>query len=72
VKKENFHLRDLVFKWDAQRQDKRKHGKFKALWVGPFEISEVFQNHMFKLQNLEDVEIPGGPVNGHFIKKYFL
>jgi hypothetical protein len=41
-KKEYFHLGDLVLKWDAQRQDKGKHGKFKALWVGTFNISEVF------------------------------
>jgi hypothetical protein len=71
VKKEYFHLGDLVLKWDAQRKDKGKHGKFEALWVGPFKISEVLQNNTFKLQNLEDVEIPGGPVNGHFLKKYF-
>jgi hypothetical protein len=54
-----------------QRQDKGKHGKFEALWVGPFKISEVFSNNTFKLQNMEDEEVFGGPVNGHFLKKYF-
>jgi hypothetical protein len=71
VKKEYFQLGDLVLKWDAQRQDKGKHGKFEALWVGPFNISEVLHNNTFKLQNLEGAEISGGPVNGNFLKKYF-
>ena len=49
VRKEDFQLGDLVLKWDAPRQDKGKHGKFEALWVGPFKISEVFSNTTFKL-----------------------
>jgi hypothetical protein len=72
VNKEYFQLGDLVLKWDAPKQDKGKHGKFEALWIGPFKISEVFQNNTYKLQNLEDSEVFGGPVNGHFLKKYFL
>jgi hypothetical protein len=71
VKKEDFKLGDLVLKWDAPRQDKGKHGKFEALWIGPFKISEVFPNNTFKLQNMENEEVFGGPVNGHFLKKYF-
>jgi len=31
VRKEEFELRDLVFKWDAPRQDRVKHNKFDAL-----------------------------------------
>jgi hypothetical protein len=54
VKKEDFQLGDLVLKWDSQRQDKGKHGKFEALWIGSFKISEVSQNNSFKLQSLED------------------
>jgi hypothetical protein len=71
VSKEDFQLGDLVLKWDAPKQDKGKHGKFEALWIGPFKISEVFSNNTYKLQNLEDSEVFGGPVNGHFLKKYF-
>jgi hypothetical protein len=71
VSKEYFQLGDLVLKWDAPKQDKGKHGKFEALWIGPFKISEVFSNNTYKLQNLEDSEVFGGPVNGHFLKKYF-
>jgi hypothetical protein len=51
---------------------KEKHGKFEALWIGPFKISEVSPNNTYKLQNLEDSEIFGGPVNGHFLKKFFV
>ena len=49
VNKEYFQLEDLVLKWDAQRQDKGKHGKIEAFWIGPFKISEVFQNNTYKL-----------------------
>jgi hypothetical protein len=61
-----------VLKWDAPKQDKGKHGKFEPLWVGPFKISEVFTNNTYKLQNLEDSKNFGGPVNGHFLKKFFV
>jgi hypothetical protein len=71
VNKEDFQLGDLVLKWDAPKQDKGKHSKFEALWIGPFKISEVFSNNTFKLQNMEDEEFFGGLVNGHFLKKYF-
>jgi hypothetical protein len=71
VKKEDFKLGDLVLKWDAPRQDKGKHGKFEALWIGPFKISKVFPNNTFKLQNMESEEVFGGPVNGNFLKNYF-
>jgi hypothetical protein len=64
-------LGDLVLKWDAPKQDKGKHGKFEALWIGPFNISELFSNNTYKLQILEDSEFFGGPINGHFLKKYF-
>jgi hypothetical protein len=40
---------DLVLKWDAPKQGKGKHGKFEALWIGPFNIFEVFSNNTYKL-----------------------
>jgi hypothetical protein len=70
--KENFQLGDLMLKWDAPNKDKRKHGKFEALWIGPFKIFEVFPNNTYELQNLEDSEVLGGPVNGHFLNKIFV
>jgi hypothetical protein len=41
VKANIFKVGDLVLKWDAARQEKGKHGKFDALWTGPFIISLV-------------------------------
>ena len=61
VRKKEFEIRDLVLKWDAPRQDKGKHSKFDALWIGPFRISEV-----------EGEEVFNNPVNGNFLKKCFV
>jgi ribonuclease HI len=72
VKKKEFEIGDLVFKWDAPRQDKGKHNKFDALWIGPFKISEIFSNNTYGLQDLEGEEVFNSPVNGHFLKKCFI
>jgi hypothetical protein len=37
----------MVLKWEAQREDKGKHGKFEALRIGPFNISKFFQNNTY-------------------------
>jgi hypothetical protein len=54
------------------KKDKGKHGKFEALWIGPFNIFEIFLNNTYELQNLEDFEVLSGPVNGHFLKNFFV
>jgi hypothetical protein len=72
LRKEDFQLGDLVLKWDAPRQENGNHGKFKALWIGPFKISEVWKNNTYRLQNLEGDEVFNGPVNGDFLKKFFV
>jgi hypothetical protein len=61
-----------VLKWDALRQEKGKHSKFDSLWTGPFMIIQVQNNNTFILQNLEGDEVFGGPVNGRFLKLYFI
>jgi len=71
VKKEDFQLGNLVFKWDVPKQDKGKHGKFEALCIGPFKVTGVFSNNTYRLQDLEGEEVFNGPVNGHFLKKCF-
>ena len=71
-KADNFQVRDWVFKWDAVRQDKRKHEKFDSLWLGHFVIAQVHKNNTFKLQSLEGEEVFDGPVNGRFLKLYFI
>ena len=72
TKKDIFKEGDLVLIWDARREDKSKHGKFDNLWYGPFRIAKVMNNNTFLLHNLDDSEILGGPVNGRFLKPYFL
>jgi len=63
---------DLVLKWDAPKQEKGKHEKFEALWIGPFKNFEIFPNNTYRLQNLEGSEVFGGPVNGNFLKRFFV
>ena len=72
AKKERFQLGDLVSKWDAPKQDKGKHSKFEALWIGPFRISEIFSNNTYRLRDLEGVGVFSCPINGHFLKKCFV
>jgi hypothetical protein len=72
TKKDIFKEGDLVLRWDARREDKAKHGKFDNLWYGPFKVARVMNNNTFLLHNLDDSEILGGPVNGRFLKHYFL
>ena len=71
TKANDFKAGDLVLKWDETRQEKGKHGKFDALWIGPFIIAQVQQNNTFVLHNLEGEEVTGGPFNGRFLKPYF-
>ena len=40
AKPNDFHQDDLVLKWDAQHEDKGKHGKFSHLWKGPYQIAD--------------------------------
>jgi len=49
VKADIFKIGDLVLKWDEARQEKGKHDKFDALWIGPFIIAQVQQNNTFVL-----------------------
>ena len=68
----NFQVGDWVLKWDTVTQDKGKHGKFDSLWIGPFVIAQKQQKNTFKLKNLEGEEVLDGPVNGRFLKLYFI
>eukprot|EP00253_Pinus_taeda_P023296 PITA_23296 len=40
-KMNNFQIGDLVLKWDALKEKKGNHGKFNALWIGPFVIGQI-------------------------------
>jgi len=71
VKKEVFHVNELVLRWDIRREEKAKHGKFNSIWFGLFKIAEVLENNAFVLKSLDGDEIFGGPVNGRFLKHFF-
>ena len=71
-KVDNFQVGDWVLKWDTFRLDKGKHGKFESLWIEPFVIAQEHKNNTFKLQNMEGEEVFDGPVNGRFLKLYFI
>jgi hypothetical protein len=72
ARKEDFQLGDSVLKWDVPRQDRGKHNKFEALWIGPIKSFETGQNNTYRLQTLEGNEVFGGPVNGNLLKKFFI
>ena len=61
-----------MLRWDARREDHGKHGKFDNLWVVPFKIVEVLENNTFLFKHLDDDQLTGGPVNGHFLKNFFI
>ena len=64
TKEDDFELGDLVLRWDARNEDKGKHGKFDSLWRGPYMIQAFREN------NVDGIDLPGGPVNGRMMKHY--
>eukprot|EP00253_Pinus_taeda_P029425 PITA_29425 len=70
AKRNNFQIGDLVLKWDALKEKKGNHGKFDALWTGPFIISQVQRNNTFMLKSMGGETVFDGPVNGRFLKDY--
>jgi hypothetical protein len=72
TKKDIFQKGDLVLRWDSRKDDKSNHDKFDNLWFGPFKVVEFLNNNTFIQHNLDDTEIFGGPVNGCFLKHYFV
>jgi hypothetical protein len=43
---------DLVMKWDARKEDSRKHGKFDHIWCGPFRVIASEGKNSFLIENL--------------------
>lgn len=70
AKTDNFQIRDLVLKWDALKEKKDNHGKFDALWTGPFGIAQIQGNNTFMLQSMEGETVLDSLVNGWFLKIY--
>ena len=71
-REEKFLIDDLVMKWDVFKEKKGNHGKFDALWTGPFIISQIQGNNTFILISMEGEPVFDGPVNGPFLKNYMI
>ena len=41
VKDKEFLPGNLVLKWEARKEDARKHVKFNPIWSGPYRISAL-------------------------------
>jgi len=72
AKVDNFQVDDWVLKSNAFKEKRGNHGKFDSLWTGPFVIAQAQQNNTFILHSLEGEDIFGSPVNGRFLKLYFI
>ena len=68
VKEEQFHIDDLVLKWDVPREE--KHGKFGHMWVGPYIIATYKGENSFILHHQDGSRLKGCPVNGRYLKYY--
>ena len=67
IKKNDFHPRDLVLKWNSRSKDKGKHGKFDHLWKGPYQIASYSGNNAYILKEVNGDLLQGGQVNGIFL-----
>lgn len=65
-----FKVGDLVLMCNAESQDKGKHGKFEALWLGPYVIMDKAGGDSFFLQSFTR-EVQELPVHGQFLKNLF-
>jgi len=63
----NFTAGDLVLKWDAKREAKRKHEKFDNIWLGPFKVVVAQDNNTYELDQV-DGELFVTLANGKFLK----
>lgn len=71
-KQQIFQEDDSVLHWDAIREYHGKNSKFDNMWFGPFKFSQVLENNIFLMKNLDDDQLIGGLVNGHYLKNFFV
>ena len=72
AKVENFQVGEWVLKWDAFKEKKGNHAKFDSLWIGSFVITQIQHNNTFILHSMEGGDVFGSPINGRFLKLYFI
>ena len=61
---------DLVLMWNAEIEDKGKHGKFDPIWLGPYLIENASGEDSYIIKDLSD-NILELLVHGQFLKRYF-
>lgn len=64
-----FSVGDLVLLWDSRHEDKGKHVKFDALWMGHYAIDIRIGENTFFLKDL-DRDLLELPVNGSHLKHF--
>ncbi|XP_059070704.1 uncharacterized protein LOC131860321 [Cryptomeria japonica] len=65
-----FKKGEWVLKWNSKDQDKGKHEKFEALWLGPYIVINKGGENSYFLQNT-DGEIQEFPVHAQYLKHLF-
>ncbi|XP_059076666.1 uncharacterized protein LOC131875945 [Cryptomeria japonica] len=65
----SFEEGEWVLKWNAKDQDKGKHGKFDALWLGPFIILEKSGENSYYLQDT-DGQVQEFSVHTQYLKHF--
>jgi len=71
IKANDFHIDDLVLKWDAKNEVKGKHRNFENPCKGPFKILAFHGNNAYLLKDLAGELLGGRPINGRLINHYF-
>ncbi len=71
TKPADFHIGDLVLKWNAHFEDKGKNGNLFYLWVNPYKKFSFKGKNAYLLESSDNELTVGGPVNGRFLKPYF-
>ena len=72
AKVDNFQVGDWVLKWDAFKEKKGNYGRFDSLQIGSFVITQIQYNNTFIMHSLEGEDTFGSPINGQFLKLYFI
>jgi len=49
----------------------KSKGKFEPKWEGPYVVEQVYDGGAYQLINQEGIR-PMPPINGRFLKKYFV
>ncbi|XP_017239647.2 uncharacterized protein LOC108212431 [Daucus carota subsp. sativus] len=65
----NFHAGDLVLR-DTEASDPTNTGKLMPKWEGPYKVKEVIRPGTYKLENMDDSEVPN-TWHGLRLRKYY-